>query len=304
MQNSLQRNLDHPICGPQRTLAKRAAVSGFGFWTGNDVLLELLPAPENFGIRFLRTGNSDAAAIPALLENRLINLHQTSLGNDSFRFDMVEHLLSALNGLRISNCLIRIDGQEIPGKDGSALSFVQAIRKAGIVEQSLPKPVRILRKPVTLDGDWGKIEAFPSETGEISFSYEMDYSGREFPPQLAKQSFEVRLTPGSDADASKEYEEKIAGARTFLTYGEAQELLRYGLCSRVSPQDVLVFKESGPVENQLRFPNECARHKVLDMIGDFSLGGAQIIACFHAYRSGHRQNAELLAEILRVTEIE
>ena len=289
------------LYGPQRTLARRAAVAGFGFWTGKDVLLEFLPAPENFGIRFSRTG-LDQDPVPALLDYRAEKPHQSSLKAGEQRFDMVEHVLAALSGMRIDNCLVRIDGEEMPGIDGSARVFAEALREAGAVEQSEPKRIRVLREPVRLEWDWGWIEALPSEQGEVSFRYELDYTNHESPSSaLRKESFEIRF-PADPAAAVPLFEREVAPARTFLTMAEAQKLLELGLCTRVTPKDVVVFDADGPVENTLRFSDECSRHKALDMMGDFSMGGALILARFRAHCTGHVQNAELLKEILGKTE--
>ena len=290
------------LYGPQRTLARRAAVAGFGFWTGKDVLLEFLPAPENFGIRFSRTGLGQDP-VPALLEYRAEKPHQSSLKEGPQRFDMVEHVLAALSGMRIDNCLVRIDGEEMPGIDGSARAFAEAIREAGAAEQNEPKRIRVLREPVRLEWEWGWIEALPSEKGEVSYRYELDYTNFESPSSaLRKESFEIHFPADPDGAVSL-FEKEVAPARTFLTIAEAHKLLELGLCTRVTPKDVVVFDADGPVENTLRFSDECSRHKTLDMMGDFSMGGALILARFRAHRTGHVQNAELLKEILGKTEL-
>ena len=306
MQELLRTPFDFKkLYGPQRTLAKRAAVTGFGFWTGKDVLLEFLPAPENFGIRFSRTG-SGQEAVPALLKYRADKPHQSSLTAGGLRFDMVEHLLAALAGLRIDNCLIRIDGEEMPGIDGSARAFTEAIREAGVAAQGETKRVLAVREPVRLEWDWGWIEALPSPKGEISYRYELDYTKHESPSAaLQKEIFEISFSAESGfapESAPSLFQREVASARTFLTEAEAHKLLELGLCTRVTPQDVLVFDAEGPVGNTLRYPDECARHKVLDMMGDFYLGGGLVIAQFRAHCTGHVQNAALLKKILEQTE--
>ena len=296
-------NLDKTKYGPQRTLARRAEVAGFGFWTGKDVLLEFLPAPENYGIRFCRTG-SNGEPVPALLEHRAEKPHQSSLTDGEVRYDMIEHVLAALAGEQIDNCLVRIDGEEMPGIDGSSRPFSDAIRAAGIQKQNVPRRLRVLRSPVRLEGDWGLIEALPSEEGEITYRYELYYSRHESaPPTLQKQSFEITFYGDGATNADRLFESEVAPARTFLTSAEAYRLLEMGLCRRVTPRDALVFGPEGPIENTLRYPDECARHKVLDMMGDFSLGGALLVAKIRARYTGHVQNASLLKKILEQTSI-
>ena len=296
-------NLDNAKYGPQRTLVRRAEVAGFGFWTGKDVLLEFLPAPEDYGIRFCRTG-SDTEPVPALLEFRAEKPHQSSLTDGAVRFDMIEHVLAALAGEQIDNCLVRIDGEEMPGIDGSSRPFSDAVRAAGIQRQNAPRRLRVLREPIRLEGEWGRIEALPSENGEASYRYELDYSRHESAPAaLQKQSFEIAFYADGAEPADRLFETEVAPARTFLTSAEAYHLLEMGLCRRVTPRDALVFGPEGPIENTLRYPDECARHKVLDMMGDFSLGGALLIARVRAHCTGHVQNAALLKKILEQTSI-
>lgn len=283
--------------GPQRTIARRAFVSGFGFWSGQDVLLEFLPAPEDYGIRFVRTDLAGEPPLPALVDYRIAKPRQTSLADGDLRVDMIEHVMAAFRGLSIDNCQIKIGGPEMPGIDGSAAPFVEAIQEAGIWLQSSPKRIRVLREPIHLAGENWEIEASPSVSGETVFSYELDYSDSTSPHPIGRQAFEVRLTP-------EIFVREVAGARTFLTESEAEQLLELGLCGRVTSRDVLVFGPNGPIENRLRFDNECARHKVLDMIGDFALADALIVGSFRARRTGHQQNAELLLEVLDRTEIE
>ena len=283
--------------GPQRTLARRAEVSGFGFWSGQDVTIEFLPAPEDYGIRFTRTDLTSEPPLPALLKYRIQKPRQTSLLRGDLQVDMIEHVMATLRGLGIDNCQIRIGGPEMPGLDGSSIAFTRAILDAGIVTQNQPKRRRVIREPIRLaDGDWS-IEALPSPNGKIFFAYDLDYPPGPVREAIGQQSFELILTPES-------FQKELAGARTFLMESEARELLDLGLCKRVTPRDVLVFTKSGPIDNSLRYPDECARHKVLDLIGDSALAGAVLVGHFRARKTGHWQNAELIAEILEKTELE
>lgn len=303
MKTEPEQNQNKYPYGRQSTLVRGTAVAGFGFWSGRDVTLEFLPAPENYGIRFQNAGSGEEP-VPAFLSYRTDKPRQTSLKRGAVRFDMVEHVMAALAGMRVDNCLIRINGEEMPGMDGSALPFVRAIREAGLAEQDAPKRVRVLRKPVQVIDGAGLVEAVPSPAGEISYAYEMDYSGGEAAERLGKESFEIQFPGRADETAFEHFLNEIAPARTFLTDTEAEYLLKQGLCSRVSPRDVLVFGKEGPIDNTLRFSNECARHKTLDMMGDLALGGALIVAKFRAVRTGHLQNAALLAKIIEQTDVE
>lgn len=279
----------------QRTLARNAVVEGFGFWTGRDVRLEFRPAEDNSGIRFFRTDIPDSLPIPARVEYRINRPRQTTLACKGIQVDMVEHVLAALRGLQIDNCDILTDSAEMPGFDGSAFPFFQAVRDAGTVEQTCYKPLRIVEKEHFFQLGNGTFRVQPSPTGKTIYEYRLVYDaidGKSCP--IPDQDFSLDFSVES-------FEKEIVSCRTFLLKSEAEFLLQQGLCQRVSPSDVLVYTENGPLENQLRFDNECARHKVLDMIGDFSLVDCDWIGEFSAYRTGHQQNADIIKQLLLET---
>lgn len=277
----------------QKTLAKPIRVDGFGFWTGQDVRFEFCPADENAGIRFIRTDRPEAPPIPARVEYRDRKPRQTSLTYGEARVDMIEHVMAALAGAGIDNAEIRIDGAEMPGLDGSALPFFEAILEAGIAEQSAERSQTIVREAFRIGDDSTGLEIAPTGEDVSLYAYRLEYptpsDGR--PNPIRPQSFEIRLT-------AEIFGREIAPARTFLLRSEADYLLSRGLCQRVSPKDVLVFDDDGPLENRLRFENEPARHKILDLIGDFALGGRPILGEFRATKTGHQQNADALTTIL------
>ena len=276
----------------QRTLARAVSLDGFGFWTGQDVRLTFAPARVDGGIRFIRTDLPEAPPLPARIEFRAAKPRQTSLARGVVRVDMIEHVMAALAGAQIDNCDILINGPEMPGFDGSGLPFFHALGKAGAVEQPAKQPVRVIRRSCRFGDETSGIEIAPVSDGVSVFSYALRYAS-----PVGDQFFRCALTPET-------FEREVASARTFLLHREAEQLLAFGLCGRVSERDVLVFGEKGPIGNTLRFPDEPARHKVLDMIGDFALCGVPIIGRISATRTGHQQNADALAEILEMTECE
>ncbi|MDO5579643.1 MAG: UDP-3-O-acyl-N-acetylglucosamine deacetylase [Planctomycetia bacterium] len=282
----------------QNTIANSVYVDGFGFWSGQDVRMEFQPAPENSGIRFFRSDLPDSLPIPALVEFRIDKPRQTSLRRGDAQVDMIEHVMSALKGLQIDNCDIRINGSEIPGFDGSGTPFFNALMQAGIAPQKAQQPYRIIDFTDSIGSNDTFIEVRPALNNEVVFGYSLLYdsvpNGEKHP--IADQSFSFELTPDS-------FEKEIMRCRTFLLLKEAEYLLSKGLCTRVSANDVLVFGDEGPVENTLLFENECARHKTLDMIGDFALAGCDWIGNFHAHKTGHLQNAQAVLELCKRTKL-
>ncbi|MCL2624965.1 MAG: UDP-3-O-acyl-N-acetylglucosamine deacetylase [Planctomycetaceae bacterium] len=276
----------------QHTLAKPAVVEGFGFWTGMDIRVEFHPARTGAGLVFVRTDLPDQPRIPVDPDYHLQKPRQTSLGVGDVQVDMIEHVMAALHGLQVDNCEIRVNAAEMPGMDGSSQSFVAAILKAGIMTQPAIRPKRVVYKPLRVGDDQSWIEAKPSYNGETKFIYHLDY-GRD--SLIDRQSYRFIFCP-------ENFIVQLMSCRTFLTKVEADQLLAMGLCSRVSPRNVLVIDENRqPIDNTLLFADEFARHKVLDMIGDFALGGCDWVGEFVAYRSGHHLNVECVRELMKKT---
>ncbi len=276
----------------QRTIRRAVSITGFGFWTGEDIQVQFLPAPVNHGISFVRTDIARQPKIPAQIEYRIDKPRQTSLDRHNARVDMVEHLLAAIRGLEIDNLEIRFDGAETPGFDGSALPFAKALLQGEIVVQNQRKKVRVVRKTYQFGDEEKGIKVAPISGTAPRYRYTVDYTKKQDTPlAIPNQSFELDLTFDL-------FLNEIAPARTFLLQSEANALREMGICRRVSYQDVLVFGPHGVIDNTLRFTNECARHKVLDMIGDFSLSATPIIADISGKRTGHAENAQALKTLL------
>ncbi len=272
----------------QRTLACPTRVDGFGFWSGQDVQVEFRPAPENSGIVFVRHDRHPAVRIPAAVQHRVESPRRTTLRNGSVEVAMVEHVLAALAGLQIDNCEVWVDAPEMPGVDGSSLPFVTALRDAGTVSQAAMRPYLIVSEVLRVGDDDAWIEARPVRDRAMSIQYRLDY-GPDHP--IGRETLRLAVTP-------ERFLREVAPARTFIQRDEAEWLRAQGLAQRVSPQDVLIFDDRGLMDNELRLENECVAHKVLDMIGDLSLSGCDLIGQFVAHRSGHRLNA-LMVEALR-----
>jgi UDP-3-O-acyl-N-acetylglucosamine deacetylase len=186
--------------------------------------------------------------------------------------------------MRIDNCYISVNAPEPPGLDGSAQAFVDALRQAGVVLQAARRAVWTVRDPVVIEQGGGTLALHPAESNELKITYFLDY-GAIGP--IPRQTHTQAITP-------EEFCNQLAGSRTFLLEAEALELQQQGLGSRTTPADLLVFGAGGPVNNRLRFGNEPARHKVLDLVGDLSLFGHDLRGHVVAYRSGHPHNIALV----------
>jgi len=281
----------------QRTIKTLVSTTGVGMHSGQRVELTLRPAAANTGIVFRRTDLDPPVDIPALAERVTdTRMASTLSAADSgpgalVKVATVEHLMSALAGLGIDNCEIWTNRPEMPGCDGSSEPFVAALDEVGIVIQDAPRRRRVVRRPVRLGNDQCWVEAWPT-TGDRAFlRYQLDYGDGP----IGKQTFEISLAPDS-------FRRELAPCRTFMLKDEAAWLRAQGLGLRPTCRDLLVFDADGPIDNRLRFEDECVRHKLLDMVGDLALAGCELVGRFIAYRSGHRLNAELVKTLLDQSE--
>lgn len=270
----------------QQTIRRAVTVAGRGYWSGRDCRVQFRPAAANTGIVFLREG----LRIPVAVENRVEAAARTNLAVAGRAVQMVEHAVSALVGLGIDCCVVAVSAEELPGLDGSARRFVEALDEAGVEPLGPPLEPLVVREPCRLvDGDaW--IEALPPVQPGLSIEYGLDYG----PGPIGRQRFSIRVSPEA-------YRAELAAARTFVTEAEAGRLRAAGLAGHVGTGDLLVFGADGPIDNPLRWPDECARHKVLDLVGDLGLTGRPVHAHVRAHRSGHRLNAMLAARLRTVS---
>jgi UDP-3-O-acyl N-acetylglucosamine deacetylase len=205
---------------------------------------------------------------------------------------MVEHILAALSGLQIDNCEVAVNEPEMPGCDGSSRPFVMAIDRAGAVEQHADREQLVIREITRLGDDNCWIEARPAASPGLSIRYRLDYGPDN---AIGRQTLALSVTPRS-------FREELAPCRTFLLKEEADWLIAQGLGSRASMADLLIFGDEGPIDNELRFSDECVRHKILDLVGDLALSGCDVVGQIVAHRSGHRLNAELVRVLLKEAE--
>lgn len=277
----------------QNTIGREATVSGFGYWNNQDVTIRLCPAEPDTGITFVRGDLDPHVVVPAHVDCRIESPRRTVVSQGGASAEMIEHVMAALAGLQIDNCQVWTDGPEMPGCDGSSLAFVKAIQSAGVRELDAFKQRLVVTENTRInDDDDGWIEARPlgkKDSPALQLQYRLDYGINHI---IGRQTYRCELTPELFAN-------EVAPARTYLLKEEADWMREQGLGLRATYQDLLVFADpEGVIENELRFEDECVRHKVLDMVGDLALSGFEIIGQVVAYRSGHRLNAQLVKALL------
>lgn len=278
----------------RRTLASAVRVEGAGLFTGAPASvivepsregLEFESGGERFAVSVDRIDERPAHPVFAQMPPRCTALAASS---GSVPVHTVEHLLAALAGLGVTDALVRIEGGEVPIGDGSAGLFTAPLLASGLVDLDAEiEPVEI-SEPIVVEHEGASVRVEPAE--EYSFVYRLDYG-------------ENSAVPAGDVvwDGSPEsFAADIAPARTFCLQHEAEGLHAMGLFKSLTPRDMLVFGKDGPIDNTLRFADEPARHKLLDMVGDLALVGRPIRARIIGERSGHALNREAARRIAAI----
>jgi UDP-3-O-[3-hydroxymyristoyl] N-acetylglucosamine deacetylase len=257
-----------------------------GLHTGVSVNLKLCPAPANSGVVFRRT-DLEGFIIEAQARNVARVSYATSLMKKGVLISTTEHLLSALAGLEVDNAIVEIDNLELPILDGSARPFVELISKAGIRRQRARRNFVKILKPVEVVDGMKRIIVYPADSLRITYRISFPH------PLIGAQS--IDFCPGSSG-----YATEIAPARTFGFLEELEMLRKNGLIRGGSLENAVVLDRTGVVNPEgLRFPDEFCRHKLLDLIGDFSLLGHPLLGHVVAERAGHAMHAQLVARLLR-----
>ena len=272
----------------QRTIRRETTASGIGFLTGADVNLRFLPAPPDHGIVFQRVDLADQPCVPADLDHLTPRQRRTGIQKDGTSIELIEHVMSALAGLQIDNCLVQLDAPETPGFDGSCKPVVDCLLSADFEEQPATRQVLTVDHHEQFIADDGAIiRAQPFGRRGVTITYLLDY-GPDSP--IPAQTYTVNVTPES-------FVNEICFARTFILDSEIEALKSLGYGPRTTAKDLLVFTANGVLDNELRAAEECARHKILDCIGDFALIGCDLQGYFNAWRTGHNSNHELMQKL-------
>lgn len=280
----------------QTTLAAPCTVSGRGYWTGQVNALTFLPAPAGTGIRFVRTDLEGRPSVSALAEKRASMPLRTRLIQGRAEVDMVEHVMAALFGLGIDNVIVQCTASEMPAMDGSSFAFALALQSAGKIQLSTPRKTLWIDRKLRVGNETQWIEAEPlnasqlghsQPVGRLELEYQLDFGPGS---QVAKHNCSITLNP-------KDFFEQLSAARTFITAEAAQLLQSRGLARHVTDRDLLVFGAEGLLNNSLRYSDECARHKLLDLVGDLALTGMNLVGRITASRGGHQLNGEMAARL-------
>lgn len=272
------------IARSQNTIAHSIVIGGHGLHSGLKSGVILHPAEPGTGIVFASL--ADQSEIPARLENVTETGYNTTLSRGCHSIRTVEHLMSAFHGLGLTNMIVKTD-DEVPALDGSALEFCRNLRQVGIVEQSAKiEPIRI-KKPIRIGKESEFIAIEPSD--HLTIDYTIDY-----PAPIGVQTVKFSM------ESAEIYENEIAPARTFGFVNEFSKMSAMGL-ARGGRLDNLILVDSEKIVNTtLRFPDEFARHKVLDLIGDLYLLGRPLFGHITARRTGHSDNLALVRAIAKM----
>jgi len=269
----------------QHTLAGPATLEGTSLHTGEKVTLTLKPAPEGHGFLFRRIDLPDQPFIAANVDKVQTVERATTLAEGSVKVHTVEHIISALTGLGVDNALIEMDANEPPIGDGSSAPFVELIKKAGIVPQQALRKTWEIREPIHMEsGDGTIITIVPAKTLRVSVT-NVGPGGR------FTQYFSTEVTPET-------YAKEIAPARTFVYYEDVKPLLDKGLIKGGSLESAVVVRGDQVMSKEpMRFDNEFARHKALDLIGDLMLSGKRFLGHVIAIKPGHGPNTKMAAKL-------
>ena len=270
----------------QQTLSKSVIIKGHGLHSGINVSMKLIPAKENFGIKFYRTDltkNNEVEAIWSNVSNT--QLSTTISNNFGTSVSTIEHLMSALSGLHIDNLRIEINGPEVPIMDGSSKDFVNLIEKIPLKILSKKRKIIKINKNIKISENNSYVELKPNK--HFSIDFEIDFPSKI----ISKQSCHLQLINGN-------YKSDIASARTFGFEKDVDNLRSNGLALGGSLENAVVVGENKILNKEgLRFKDEFVRHKILDSIGDLYLAGAPIQGYFYGNKSGHYLNNLLLRSL-------
>lgn len=271
----------------QQTLAASAALTGTSLHTGAQVNLTMKPAPVNSGIKFRRVDLPDKPFIDAHVSKVQTVERATTLAEGSVKVHTVEHVISALVGMGVDNAIIEMDANEPPIGDGSARPFVDCIKKAGIIEQDDNRRVFEIREPIHLETTGGSLITIVPDKGFRVSCTQVGPGGR------MTQFYSTEITP-------ELYEREIAHARTFVFYEDVEPLLEKGLIKGGSLENAIVIKGDSVMSKEaLRYPEEFARHKILDIVGDLMLGGKRIMGHVIAVKPGHGPNTQMAEKLAK-----
>jgi len=268
----------------ETTIRDSFQVSGVGLHSGVPVHMRITPAPAGTGIVFRRT-DLEHFAIAASWRNVARVSYATSLMRQGVPIWTTEHLLSTLYSFAIDNAYIEMDNLEVPILDGSGKPFVDLLRKVGVRQLRRQRKYLRIRRPVTIEDGKKRISILPDDAFRLTCDI-------DFPAPVGKQSIEMEVTP-------ERYAAELSPARTFGFERDLDQLRQMGLIRGASLDSAVCFTTEGAMNpGGLRFPDECCRHKALDLIGDLALIGRPLLGHVIAERAGHAMHTALVKKIM------
>ncbi len=271
----------------EQTIRAAVECSGVGLHSGVPVRMRIVPASPGSGIVFRRT-DLDDFQVEATGRNVAKVSYATSLMKKGVLISTTEHVLSAFVGMGVDNAIVELDNLELPILDGSALPIVEMVQRVGLRRQKRPRQyLRVLKAVEVRDGD-KFVGLYPAENFSVCYSINFDH------PLIGDESICVDLSRG-------DYARDIAPARTFGFLHEVEALRNMGLIRGATEDNAIVLTRDGIKNGPLRFENEFVRHKVLDLIGDLSLIGHQVLGRVVADRAGHAMHTALVSRLIRDT---
>ncbi len=270
----------------ETTLQRPVEASGIGLHSGVPVQIRMLPAPVQTGIEFLRTDLGRVPfRVPASWQHVARVSYATSLMRQGVLISTTEHLLSVFYSMGIDNVTVEIDNLEVPILDGSGLPFVRMIEEAGIRQYRRKRRYLRIRRPVSVEDKDKRISIVPDETFRLTCD-------TDYPEPVGRQSIELEVTP-------ENFARELAFARTFGWEKDLDQMRNMGLIRGASLENAVCFRPEGAVNPEgLRAPDECCRHKALDLIGDLALLGRPLLGHVIAERAGHAMHAALVKRIM------
>ncbi len=271
----------------QKTIAEPISFSGVGLHTGSLTTVTFRPAPANAGIVFWRVDLPEKPAIPADIDHVVDVSRGTTIGVGEARVHTVEHAMAAMMGLGIDNLYIEIDADEIPNGDGSALPVYNTLSKAGVVEQDADRNYIVVDRPVYYRQDDVTLNVLPSDDLKITLTISYDHVA------IGTQYASFTITGDT-------FKDQIAPARTFCFLREVKMLQDAGLIRGGSLESAVVIGDDTILNDELRFPDEMVRHKILDLLGDTYLLGRPLKGHIVGVKSGHEKNVMFSKQIKKV----
>jgi len=270
----------------QTTLADQVTLTGIGVHSGKPASITLVPAEAGVGIVFTRTDQDNVTEVPALWDKVSATALCTVLGDPSKEgVATVEHLMAALFGMGVDNLVVEIDGPEMPVMDGSSSAFVDAIENTGLKKLDRGRRYLKVKKSVRVDtgSAWCELHPYDGTRFDITIDFET--------PLIGRQQFAADITP-------EVFRDDLSRARTFGYVKDVEQLWKMGFALGSSLENSVAIAEDKVLNPEgTRWPDEFARHKALDAVGDLALAGLPILGLYKSYKGGHKMNHAILVKL-------